>query len=31
MKKLALHSDVELFRFAVDHGVVTDALSQNMR
>jgi DNA-binding NarL/FixJ family response regulator len=30
MKKLALHSDVELFRFAVDHGVVADALSQNM-
>jgi two-component system, NarL family, captular synthesis response regulator RcsB len=30
MKKLALHSDVELFRFAVDHGVVADALSQTM-
>jgi len=25
MRKLALHSDAELFRFAVEHGVVTEA------
>lgn len=31
MKKLALHSDVELFRFAVDHGVVTDEMLQDVR
>jgi len=31
MKKLALHSDVELFRFAVDHGVVGDARHQSVR
>jgi two-component system, NarL family, captular synthesis response regulator RcsB len=31
MKKLALHSDVELFRFAVDHGVVTDDMLQDVR
>jgi DNA-binding NarL/FixJ family response regulator len=31
MKKLALHTDVELFRFAVDHGVVTEAAVQAAR
>jgi DNA-binding NarL/FixJ family response regulator len=25
MRKLALHSDAELFRFAVEHGVVSEA------
>ncbi|MGF6775800.1 response regulator [Paraburkholderia sp. GAS334] len=31
MKKLALHTDVELFRFAVDHGVVAEGARQSVR
>jgi two-component system capsular synthesis response regulator RcsB len=31
MRKLALQSDSELFRFAVDHGVLTDELQEGRR
>lgn len=31
MRKLALHSDTELFRFAVDHGVLTNEFQEGRR
>jgi DNA-binding NarL/FixJ family response regulator len=31
MRKLALHSDAELFRFAVEHGVISEDCVQNRR